>query len=115
MIYITDKEKNDLLVKDNHSPTGVVTDNQNRMQKSSSDGSQKSTPLDKIFSNKLPEGVKLWSNSNLREAYREGKLQRQEEIINLINEDYPDLEIKKSRTEFIRWRDDLIKQIDGEK
>jgi hypothetical protein len=57
------KELKQIISENVHSPNGQVTDNRNRMLKSSSDGSQKTAPADNSINEKIEKLIKIFPNS----------------------------------------------------
>ena len=72
--------------------------------------------IERIKGLKEDENPSTWIHSQMRiNLFKtEAKLEQTNEIIKIIENVYPDLDTRKDRGIFLKWRDRLIKEIRGE-
>ena len=71
-----------------------------------------------MMERKVYTGSELWLNQNylkdlIKKSFQEGKSQREKEILEIIEMEYPDL-IDKDRYNFIKWKQELKSKIKGD-
>ena len=72
-----------------------------------------------MMERKVYTGSELWLNQNylkdlIKKSFQEGKSQREKEILEIIEIEYPNLIDDKDRYNFIKWKQELKSKIKGE-